>query len=310
MKIAAIDIGTNSIRILIADILDAYNLKIITKYNVQTRLGKDVYRTNLLDANAIERTLEALRSFKKEIEDNGVDRIYAIATSAVREAYNKHDFLNQAEEILGVKIEIIAGNMEAYLGYLGAVYGLNINDNKHVCIIDIGGGSTEIAIGSGMKLKKSSSINIGAVRLTEMYPFLSKPSVTDLKKAFSIVKSTFNEQLSLIQHENIDILTAIGGTPTSLAAIDQQLTEYSREKVHGYTLKKEKIVDILKNLVKMSPEERSHVVGLQPQRADIIIGGTIILLCFMELIDVNELIISEYDNLEGLILCNCNNRKP
>lgn len=300
MRAAGIDIGTNSIRILIADIGSDKILKPLFKHNISTRLGQNVHAQHLLAQEAIERTLEGLKIFRRLIDDYGVETVYAVATSAVRDAANREQFLLMAENILGAKAEIVSGEMEGYLDYIGAINGLNMDKSAmKIAVVDIGGGSTEIVTGFGIRLCKSVSLDIGAVRLTEMIPELQLPLPSGLDQGSDIVDDML--QITLDKDIKADMLIGIGGTVTSLAAVSQGLLIYSREKIHGYKLTRHSIKRMLDEFINTPLEDRKRIPGLQPQRADIIIAGVLILLRLLKWFGEDEITVSEYDNLEGLI---------
>lgn len=293
MRICAIDIGTNSIRQLICDI-DNENINKIQKDVEITRLGEGISKTGKLNNNAIQRSIEVIERFVKLAQEKGAEVIYAFATSAMRDAKNKDAFFEQVKK-LGLEVEIIDGETESLFGYIGAVMGVNKED---ALVLDIGGGSTELAY-KGREFVKES-FDIGAVRLTEKFIKNDPPTTEEYDEIrLHIIDAVVN---SIDKYKEVENVIGIGGTITTLAAVSQQLEIYSQEKVHGYQLKKEEIKRILDKFMSVTLEERKKIFGLQPQRADIIIAGTAILLTILEMLSFKEITVSEWDNLEGAVL--------
>jgi len=294
MRICAIDIGTNSVRQLICDI-DNGNINKIQKDVEITRLGEGISKTGKLNSNAIQRSIEVIEHFVKLAQDKGAETIYAFATSAMRDAKNKDAFFEQIGK-LGLEVEIIDGETESLFGYMGAVMGIN---KKNALVLDIGGGSTELAY-KGNEFKKES-FDLGAVRLTEKFIKNDPPTAEEYDEIrLHIIDTMVN---SINKYKEAENIIGIGGTITTLAAFSQQLEIYSQEKVHGYLLRKEEIKKILDKFMSVTLTERKKILGLQPQRADIIIAGTAILLTILEMLCFKEITVSEWDNLEGAVLC-------
>ncbi|MDI6705086.1 MAG: Ppx/GppA phosphatase family protein [Bacillota bacterium] len=296
-RAAVIDVGTNSVRLLIAD-FGEIGLKIQLKEILTTRLGKGVDRDRRLSSQAINNTLDAIRKFRDRAISLGAGNVLVIATSAVRDAVNGETFMQEVKK-LAVRTKILTGNEEAELGFLGACLGIGNIEGK-VLLIDIGGGSTELVLGSGNAIHYMTSLDIGAVRLTEKFGNSNTASRCQLDSISDFVK----KQLSGMEFPNnqeIARMVGIGGTITSLAAIDQKLEIYDRNAVHGYVLQKEQIDRILELMLCLTLEERQKIPGLQRERADIIVAGIIILKCVMEYFAQHEIHVSEWDNLEGAV---------
>lgn len=333
-KYAAIDIGTNSMRLLLAEIKDG---KIINrkKYINPTRIGGSVDKNKLISEDGIERNIQALHSFSQKAKEYGAEKILAIATSAVRDAANGKEFVERAYKTTGIKIDTISGEEEAALGYKGVVMGLSarplgtvltdsmeLNQKNRSCghtlVIDIGGGSTELILGQGPTRKSTTSLNIGAVRMTERWitthPVskeehikmvedinkISKEAIEKIKeelgKSTQAIDSHCNKTDAICTH-----LIGIGGTITTLAALHQQLDPYDPDKVHNYKLRIEDINILKEKLLTLTVEEIKNQKGIHPKRADIITAGTIILHTLMNNLNIKEITVSEYDNLEGLV---------
>jgi exopolyphosphatase/guanosine-5'-triphosphate,3'-diphosphate pyrophosphatase len=293
MRVSAIDIGTNSVRQLICDVEDGNLVKLRKDVKI-TRLGEGLIKTGKLSSNAVQRTIATIEEFVSMAEKEGVDAIYAFATSAMREAKNKELFLDNFSKF-DITLDILDSDTESLFGYIGAVKGTKLD---RALVIDIGGGSTELAY-KGFEFIKES-FDIGAVKLTEEFVKNDPPSLEEYNDMRLYVIDTLINSIG--KYSEIGGLVGIGGTITSLAAVSQQLEVYSEEKVHGYVLEKEEIKRILDKFMSMPLEERKKVAGLQPERADIIIAGTAILLTLLEMFNKREIIVSEWDNLEGAAL--------
>ncbi|HHW58291.1 MAG TPA: Ppx/GppA family phosphatase [Clostridia bacterium] len=293
MKVCAIDIGTNSIRYLLCDVNDG-NIQKIQKEVEITRLGEGISKTGKLNSNAVQRSIEVIERFVRKAQEEGAEFIYSFATSAIRDAKNKEVFIDHLSR-LGLDLDILDGETESFFGYIGAVKGAN---KENVLVLDIGGGSTELAY-KGREFVKES-FDIGAVKLTEQFIKADPPTPEEYDEIrLHIIDILVN---SIEKYKEIKNVVGIGGTITSLAAVSQQLEVYSQEKVHGYELKKEEIKRILDKFMSVTLEERKNIPGLQPQRADIIIAGTTILLTILEMLNQKEITVSEWDNLEGSVL--------
>lgn len=282
---AAIDVGTNSVRLLIAE-YERKGINYVYKDLKTTRLGEGVAETGYLQEKAIQRTVDALAEFQDVIRKLNVTKMRAVATSAAREAANGELLIKEAGE-KGIKLEIISGKEEAELSFKGAISDQETNSNQ--LVVDIGGGSTEIIYClSGQVL--TSSTKAGAVRCTE-----GNWSEAQIMAAFQPVL----EKIRLLPGNE---LIGVGGTITSLAAIDQKLGKYDPDLIHGYKLGIERVRTIRKELAGLPLAERRQVKGLQPARADIIVAGIDILLAIMSGLGQQLITVSEKDILDGIIL--------
>ena len=224
-----------------------------------------------------------------------------MGTSALRDSKNSDEFIALAKEEAGVDVEVITGDRESNLGFLGVLEGVEKDELEEILVIDIGGGSTEFIVGDKNGVNFCKSENIGALRLTEK--FLKHEIVSDeeLKQTISFIEDTIEDTINNIKSKNIKKLVGIGGTVTSVSAMNQQLEVYSMEKVHNSKICKKELDEILQMLKNMTLEDKKRLKGLQPKRADIITAGVVILDIIMEKLELNEIIVSEYDNLEGLM---------
>lgn len=296
MKVAGIDIGTNSMRLLLADYHKKnehskfWNREKEVKI---TRMGKGVDENRMIEPSTFSRNIDSFTEFVQKAKTGQAERIFAIGTSALRDAKNGEDFVLQAEKSTGVKINIISGNLEAELGFYGVSQG--VKESGRILIIDIGGGSTEFVVGSqieGIVFKKS--LDIGAVRLTDKFG-------EDMIRMSDYIDEEIRIIEDLIERFAVKLIVGIGGTISTVSAINMCMACYDSERVHNSSISKQEVGSILKLLQSLSLEERRKVVGLQPERADIIVAGVNILLGIMKEMRISKITVSEYDNLEGLI---------
>ena len=298
MKIGAIDIGTNSMRLLVCDFIndELLNRK---KFVNTTRIGKGVDEYGFISQEAIRRNIDALKEFYKLSKSEGCDYIYCIGTSALRDSKNGDDFVRIAKEEIDIDIEIISGEEESNLGFLGVLKGANENDD--ILVIDIGGGSTEFILGNMDGIKLSKSENVGALRMTEKFLTTDIVDNYEFDMMSEFIENEIRETLESLKEKHVNKLVGIGGTITSLSAINQELEVYSMEKIHNSVVTIDDIENILQNLKKMTLNDKKSLKGLQSKRADIITAGVKILHIIMKKLELREIIVSEYDNLEGLI---------
>ena len=289
MNYAAIDLGTNSCRLLIADFI-AGRLENVCRLTRSNRLGEGLYASNEIGEPAMQRTVNCLEEFKSIMAMQKVENFLTIATSAVREAKNREQFIQFLKNNCAIIPEVISGEKEAQLSYLGVMK--DWREGNSPIVVDLGGGSTEIIWQEGKIL--SISLPVGAVRATERLM-----SAGDVAEVISAV-SGYKDQLAKYP------LVMVGGTATSLVAIKLALEIYDAQKVHGQKLTRSEINDIYNLLCKMPLRLRKRLPGLQPERADIIVKGTLIVLLIMEFMGKEEITVSENDILDGVIweLCN------
>ena len=293
-----IDIGTNSCRLFLAQVFQGEEIKIereISKDVEIVKLGEDVNKNGYLKKEAISRTVECLKRYKKKADSYGVKELVAFATSATRDSKNRDEFLNQVKEI-GIDIKCISGDREAQLNFLGN----SIVFEERILVLDIGGGSTEFTLGEKGEIEFVKSINIGAVRGTER--FFSTQNYTDdtIEKCREWVKDMISE-VKFLKNKNFT-LVGVAGTATTQISVQKQMGVYDSSKVHMSEIRLEELRENLKLFLECSVEKRKHIVGLEEKRADVIIAGTIILITIMEELGVNKMIVSESDNLNGAMI--------
>ncbi|MBC8388244.1 MAG: Ppx/GppA family phosphatase [Actinobacteria bacterium] len=315
MKLASIDVGTNSVRLLITEYKN--NKFMTVKRCMQiTRIGENLEKTGKISVNSTRKTLEVLSRFNHLIKEESVERIRAVGTRALRQASNNDWFLSDIYKKLGINIEIISGEEEAKLSLYGVIRELGINlirstisedsknsidKNKNILVIDIGGGSTEFIL-STLKgqIISIESLNIGCVNLTEKFIGPDKPELDKLHNMEIFIRNKIKDVIEKIKENKFLFIIGLAGTVTTIAAIDLKLVKYDRDKIHYHVLSLKKINQIYANLCDLDLEERKDVVGLEPERADIIIGGISILLEIMES-SGGKIIVSENDILDGII---------
>ena len=280
MLYAVIDIGSNSVRLMFSDGCDTLSKEILT-----TRLAEGMGEKKLLTAVAINRTADAVDCFYKKAVEKNSDQIYIFATAAVRQAKNQEDFILAVKERCGAIVEIISGKEEAELGYLGALNGLNGG------VIDVGGASSEIIVVEDKTPIYFKSLDIGAVKIKD-----------ECGQDFFAVKNFVLNKV--IEYGEVPLSTfyAIGGTATSIVALVLELEVYDSKKVDGFILDKNTLSNLVEKLFSMTIEERKELKGMHPPRAEVIAGGASLLLEIMNKVNINTLIVSEKDNLEGYLV--------
>ena len=299
MKVATVDIGTNSMRLLIADYEnnEIFNRK---KYVEVTRIGKGVDEKGMISGEAINLNSSVLEKFISLAKSKRCEKIRVIGTSALRDSKNSDEFIKKAYEKTGVNIEIISGEMEANLGFLGIKSILD--EKKYTLTIYIGGGSTEFILGNrDGELVFSKSENIGVVRLTERFLKLDIPSDIEIIEMDKYIETVIGDTIDVLKRYDIGKFIGIGGTATSISSMIQKMEIYCSDKIHNSKIYYDELVEIYKNLKKMTLEEKKMIVGLQAKRADVIFTGVCRMKKIMSMLDIEYVTVSEYDNLEGMI---------
>ena len=305
MKIGTIDIGTNSMRLLIADYKNN-KIENRKKYINITRIGQGVDDKGYITEEALERNLNALKEFADKCIEEKCEKVYCMGTSALRDSKNGQDFVNRAKELTNIDVKIICGEEESNLGFMGVLEGAGGDKSNYILVLDIGGGSTEFIVGNEDGIKFCKSENVGALRMTEKFITTDPISDEEFNKMSDFIEKTISSTLDKIKGMHVSKLVGIGGAITSLSAMNQQLEVYSMEKVHNSVVTKKDLEKILQNLKKMTLSDKKKIKGLKQKRADIITAGVKILHIVMEKLEIEKIMISEYDNLEGLI---CQNSK-
>ncbi|HOP85870.1 MAG TPA: Ppx/GppA phosphatase family protein [Syntrophorhabdaceae bacterium] len=287
MKYASIDIGTNTVLMLIARVNDKKTLKEILDVSTITRLGEGLKNTGYLQQHAMDRTFVALERYLNITKKHGVDKILCVGTSALREAENSDVFLKRVQKDLGLKIRIISEKEEAYYTYLSVIYDQKINCDECV-IVDIGGGSTEIIRANKLDFIDFISIPIGAVKLTETFIKHDPPLKTEIINMRRYIK----ENLNVLFNGDRCTFVGTGGTITNVASIKKGLTAYKKEYIHGMAITDRDIDGVIQFIMPLNAHERKNIPGLEAEREDIILQGIILLKEIMEYFSFNRIIVS------------------
>lgn len=302
---AAIDIGTVTARLLVADV-DGDRVSEVVRRQAITHLGAGWTTSGVLGEDGMAAVAGAVRGFHDEARSLGATRIAAVATSASRDAANGPAFLDRVEREAGIRPEIIAGEREAYLTFLGATYGTCAD---RLLVVDIGGGSTELIVGGAcgedgrhaVDIEIARSIDVGSRRVTERFLHGDPPAARELADASAWVAGELRPFFAAVRDKPREII-AVAGTATSLAAIDMKLDPYDAERVHGSRLSGPSLLDILEHLAGLTLEKRRLVVGLEPERAGVIVGGAIVLQAVLAYAGLSSTLVSEHDILYGMVL--------
>jgi len=295
VTVAAIDCGTNSTRLLVAD--DAG--RAVERLARITRLGEGVDATGALAPEAVERTVSVLRDYRSVMDAHGVERVRMAATSAARDAVNRDAFFDVAAEVVGTVPELLPGVEEARLSFLGATAELDPADGPFL-VVDIGGGSTEFAVGTTQP-EGVASTDMGCVRLTEKYLLHDPPAPEELSQVLSVARDWLDDVARDIPTATeARRLVGLAGTVTTVAAVELGLATYDRDRIHHFALTRAAAEDVFRTLATERRSVRAHNPGLEPGRVDVIVGGTAILVAILRYFDFGELLVSESDILDGL----------
>jgi exopolyphosphatase/guanosine-5'-triphosphate,3'-diphosphate pyrophosphatase len=296
--LAGIDCGTNSTRLLVAD----ESGKAVERLMRITRLGQGVDATGRLAEEAIGRTVAFLEEYRKVLDQHGVERVRMTATSAARDATNREDFFTAATAAAGVTPELLGGDEEARLSFLGATSELDPADGPFL-VADIGGGSTEFAVGSSGDPDGVLSTDIGCVRITEKFLHSDPPAPEELSQAFDVVRGHLDDVARVIPSvAEVRRFVGLAGTVTTMAAVELGLADYDRDRIHHFLLTRAAAEDVFRTLATESRRQRLFNPGLEEARADVIVGGAIIVCAIMRYFDFAECLVSEADILDGLVL--------
>jgi exopolyphosphatase/guanosine-5'-triphosphate,3'-diphosphate pyrophosphatase len=299
VRVAVVDMGTNSTRLLVAAV-EGGRVEEIERRSTVTRLGRGVDTSQQLATEAIDDVAKAVGEYIGIYDPLEPDDIVVLATSAVRDAENSGAFIAELRERFALDARILTGDEESRLTYLGAVAGRPSADGT--LVVDIGGGSTEIVVGSGHEMTFHASLQAGTVRHTERHVRNDPPTGRELEALAEDVRKLIFAELAAAEYFDIETGIAVAGTSTSLAAIDQELDPYDPEKVHGYVLSLDAIQRMFSMLSGKTLEERLEVTGLHPGRAPTIVAGVVILIQVMRAFGLQEIEVSEHDILHGAAL--------
>ena len=306
-RVAAVDCGTNSIRLLVADVDPATGQLVdLDRRMTIVRLGQGVDKTGRLAPEALERTFAACRDYAAIIKELGAERLRFVATSASRDASNRDDFVRGVLDILGVEPEVITGDEEAELSFTGATKELTGRDDlaKPYLVVDIGGGSTEFVVGDDA-VRAARSVNIGCVRMTERH-LVRDGKVTDppTPDQITAMRADIEAALDLAEQtvplREARTLVGLAGSVTTVSAIAQNLPEYDTDAIHHSRVSYDRVREITESLLRSTHAERAAIPSMHPGRVDVIGAGALVLLSIMERVGATEVVVSEHDILDGI----------
>ncbi|MFC9330907.1 exopolyphosphatase [Kitasatospora sp. NPDC057015] len=303
-RVAAIDCGTNSIRLLVAD-LDPETGEItdLDRRMIINRLGQGVDRTGRLAPEALERTFAACREYAAVIAEHGVgpDRIRFVATSASRDAENSDEYTRGVREILGVAPEVVSGDEEARLSFVGATKELTGGQfPAPYLVFDLGGGSTEFVLGED-DVQAARSVDIGCVRLTERhFAGAELPTLGQISAAKKHIRGELDKAAEVVPLTGAATLVGLAGTVTTVSAIALELPEYDSERIHHSRISRDRVAEIAGRLLASTHAERAAIPAMHPGRVDVIAAGALELLEIMGRTGADEVVVSEHDILDGI----------
>jgi exopolyphosphatase/guanosine-5'-triphosphate,3'-diphosphate pyrophosphatase len=309
-RVAAIDCGTNSIRLLVADAEADGRLSDVHREMRIVRLGQGVDATGVLDPAAIERTRVALADYTTILRDAGAERVRMVATSATRDAANREDFFGMVRQTLGTDAEVISGDTEARLSFTGAVGDLAAADGPFV-VVDVGGGSTELVVGSlgaggAVEIHAARSVDVGCVRLTERCLRSDPPTPAERAEAREVASAILAEAFEHVPVAGATTWVGVAGTVTTLSAIAMDLPEYDADKIHLSRLPVPELHRVADQLLTLSRDQRMEFGSMHPGRVDVIGGGALIVALLADELarraGITELVVSEHDILDGIAL--------
>lgn len=298
---AAIDVGTNTIRLLIAKAQAPGDFQVLHEEQAITRLGEDLLKTGSLKEEAMERTTAVLRRYAEIARRHGSEVIEAMATSAVREAVNGEDFTQRVLEETGLTLRIIPPEEEARLALLGVSHALGF-PREDLLVLDVGGGSTEFALAKGGRPKAIISTDLGVVKLTEGFLKHDPPALEELQGLRGAIRRRIKGVRASLPDLCGTLLVGTGGTVTTLVAIHLRLVTYDPRRVNGFSLTLEQVEGLFGWLAGMSHEERLQIVGLEPGREDLIVAGASVVLETLRGLSFSSLLVSDGGLREGILL--------
>ena len=303
MKVAVVDIGTNSTRLLVAEVVDGRVTAELERHSRVTRLGQGVDATGALGEEPMQRVFAVLDEYRRMIDEHGAEATVAVLTSAVRDASNGAAFTEQVRERYGLDAHTIPGEEEAALTYLGATSERSAaGDAGLIVVIDIGGGSTEMVVGHGADVDFFVSLQAGVVRQTERHISTDPPRREELDALAAEVARIIADGVPADVRGRVTGAVAVAGTATSAAAIDLELEPYDPVRVHGHVLSAAALERELDHLASLPEAERRDVPGLHPDRAPTIVAGVVMLRECLRAFGLDEVEVSEHDILRGAAL--------
>jgi exopolyphosphatase/guanosine-5'-triphosphate,3'-diphosphate pyrophosphatase len=303
VRVAIVDIGSNSTRLLIAEVdAGSETVEEVLRRSLVTRLGDGVDAHGELSEAAVERVLATLAEYRRLIDESSCEANFAVLTSAVRDAANGADFAARVRDQFGLDARVLSGEEEAQLTFLGAMSDRAHGDSatqEPAVVVDIGGGSTEFVVGRGRTAGFHVSLPVGVVRMSERHIHSDPPAPPELQALALDVRTVFTAGLPQPERAAVKRGIAVAGTATSAAAIDQELESYDPARVHGYRLLLGAVEMLLARTADMTEQQRREIVGLDPDRAPTIVAGLIVLAEAMRAFELDEVTVSEHDILFG-----------
>ena len=296
-RVAAVDCGTNSIRLLVTDLADGRPADLHREMRV-VRLGEGVDRTGSLAPQAIERTRQALVDYAATCRDLGVERSRMVATSATRDAVNRADFQSMVREVLGVEPEVVSGDEEATLSFTGATRALDQADGPFL-VMDIGGGSTELVLGTET-VTGAGSVDVGCVRLTEHHLHSDPPTSQEVAAALQDIDDAIEHLRAVVPVERARTAIGLAGSVTTVAALALGLSWYDRSQIHLSRLSAGDIEKVATDVLGMTRADRAALPVMHPGRVDVIGAGALILRTLVDRLDLPDVLVSEADILDGI----------
>ena len=298
MRVAGVDCGTNSVRLLIADVLPGRKVDVHREMRV-VRLGQGVDRSGELAPAAIERTRVALVDYAATCRQYDVERVRMVATSATRDARNRSDFTEMVELVLGVTPDVVSGSEEAGLSFTGATG--DLTDCGPFLVMDIGGGSTEVVLGT-TGVEAALSVDVGCVRLTERHLLSDPPTAAQVAAARADVLEALERVAAAVPVEQTRTAVGLAGSVTTVAALALGLTAYDAEQIHLSRISAQQIRDVTGGLLAMTRAQRATLPVMHPGRVDVIGGGALVLRTIVDRFGLAEVLVSERDILDGIAL--------
>jgi exopolyphosphatase/guanosine-5'-triphosphate,3'-diphosphate pyrophosphatase len=300
-RVAAIDCGTNSVRLLVADVEADGRLCDVVRRMQIVRLGEGVDRTGRFSDAALQRTFDALDTYAREIEALDARRLRMVATSATRDAGNRDVFVAGVHQRLGVQPEVISGAQEAQLSFVGATADLTGGRfGSPFLVCDIGGGSTEFVLGDQRGVQAAHSVDIGCVRMTERHLHGDPPTGAEVRAATVDIEAALGEVATLVPLADGRTLVGLAGSVTTVAAIALELREYDADKIHHSVISADDVHRVTDQLLSMTRAERSRIPVMHPGRVDVIGAGALVLDTVIGYCNFSQVVVSEHDILDGI----------
>lgn len=301
-RVAAVDCGTNSIRLLVADVVDGALTDVAREMRI-VRLGQGVDRTGRLAPEALDRTRTALLEYAATIRDANTDAVRMVATSATRDAENRADFVSMVTDVLGVEPDVVTGLDEAALSFAGAASALDHNVGA-LLVVDIGGGSTELVRGTvpGDGALRAHSMNVGCVRMTERHLHDDPPTDSQAAAVVADVRRAIDAARADVPLDDGLSVVGVAGTVTTIAGIALKLDRYDPTAIHGATITADQVAEVTGRLLAMDHDQRAALPVMHPGRVDVITAGGLVLRTVLDAAGADAVIASEHDILDGIAL--------